>query len=124
MGRYRPPDADPRVDPFNAPSKRTRPSSSSSSSGLTVRFELPFPVWCSSCSGLLIQGTRYNAKKTRVGDYYTTPVWAFRFRCRHCARGEVEIRTDPQNTRYVVHEGGKRKVEEWEPEEGDQSMGS
>lgn len=77
----------------------------------TVRFEMPFAVWCHGCAPpptLIPQGVRFNAVKRRVGSYYTTPIWAFRIRHGACGK-ELEIHTDPKNTEYVVAEGGKRR---------------
>lgn len=78
--------------------------------GLIVRFELPFAVWCTNCSPeqIIGQGVRFNAEKKKVGNYYSTPIWSFRF--KHTACGEwLEVRTDPKNAEYVVVEGGRRR---------------
>ncbi|PFH58563.1 hypothetical protein XA68_13541 [Ophiocordyceps unilateralis] len=102
MGRYQPPDG----ETTGSKAKRTKPA--------TVRFEMPFAVWCSSCPRptLIGQGVRFNAEKRRVGAYLTTPLWSFRFRHGECGGG-LEIRTDPRNTAYVVVSGGtKRSVDD------------
>ncbi|KAI9811544.1 MAG: hypothetical protein M1826_003147 [Phylliscum demangeonii] len=77
---------------------------------LTVRFEMPFAVWCSSCTQPTIigQGVRFNAEKKKVGNYHSTPIYSFRMKHVVCG-GLIEIRTDPQNTAYVVAEGGKKR---------------
>lgn len=77
---------------------------------LIVRFEMPFAVWCSTCPKptLIGQGVRFNAEKKTVGHYLSTPVLSFRMKHAVCG-GVVEVRTDPQNTRYVVHEGGQAR---------------
>ncbi|GAA5841380.1 hypothetical protein JCM11251_006169 [Rhodosporidiobolus azoricus] len=85
---------------------------------LVVRFELPYNIWCNHCSAHVGQGVRYNAEKKKVGNYYSTPIWSFRFKCHLCS-GRIEIRTDPQNTRYVVTEGARQKMEEAEDPERD-----
>ncbi|GAA6022875.1 hypothetical protein JCM10207_001430 [Rhodosporidiobolus poonsookiae] len=85
---------------------------------LVVRFELPYNIWCNHCSSHVGQGVRYNAEKKKVGSYYTTPIYSFRFKC-HLCQGRIEIRTDPQNTRYVVTEGARQKNEEAEDPEAD-----
>lgn len=104
---------------------------------------------------------RYNAEKKKLGNYYSTPIWSFRFKC-HLCNGRIEIQTDPQvrgirsgcravflhasvgsvskprsqldegfadsahsspqNTRYVVTEGAKQKMEEWDPAENGQMV--
>lgn len=45
--------------------------------------------------------------------YYTTPIYSFRCKCHLCGNW-FEIRTDPQNTRYVVESGARQKNEEWD----------
>ncbi|KPI40054.1 uncharacterized protein AB675_11558 [Cyphellophora attinorum] len=122
MGRYIPPEALDRSLSLNAASgkghalgKRARPSGA-----LVVRFELPFAVWCTTCDPeqIIGQGVRFNAEKTKVGNYYSTPIWAFRFKHTVCC-GTIEVRTDPKAAEYVVTEGGRRrdygtiKEEQW-----------
>ena len=48
---------------------------------LTIRFEMPFNVWCLHCDKHIGMGVRYNAEKQRVGEYYTTPILEFRMKC-------------------------------------------
>ncbi|WWD20247.1 hypothetical protein CI109_104723 [Kwoniella shandongensis] len=83
---------------------------------LIVRFELPFNIWCGSCNAHLGAGVRYNAQKRKVGNYFSTPIYAFRCKCHLCS-GWFEIRTDPKNAAYVVEEGARKKDEDWNPEE-------
>lgn len=97
------------------------------------------------CKAHIGQGVRYNAEKQKVGNYYSTPIWAFRFKCHLCS-GRIEIRTDPQvrwralsasvnlevphahedarlqNTAYVVTEGARQKNEQWDPAENGQMV--
>jgi len=37
---------------------------------------------------------RYNAEKTKVGMYYSTPVYQFRMKC-HLCDNHFEMKTDP-----------------------------
>ncbi|KAI5477479.1 hypothetical protein MNV49_006325 [Pseudohyphozyma bogoriensis] len=83
---------------------------------LIVRFELPYNIWCGHCGNHIGQGVRYNAEKKKVGMYYTTPIWSFRCKC-HLCQGWFEIRTDPKNTAYFVHEGAKAQASEWDAAE-------
>ena len=88
---------------------------------LTVRFEMPFPIWCTTCPKPTIigQGVRFNAEKKKVGNYYSTPILSFRMKHVACG-GWIELRTDPKNTAYVVTEGArKRDLGEDKVEEGD-----
>ncbi|KAJ5845700.1 hypothetical protein N7534_009369 [Penicillium rubens] len=68
---------------------------------LIVRFEMPFAVWCTNCKPHpVIIG--------QVGNYYSTPIYSFRMKHTVCG-GTIEIKTDPQNTAYVVTEGGRKR---------------
>ncbi|KAL8925299.1 MAG: hypothetical protein Q9208_003589 [Pyrenodesmia sp. 3 TL-2023] len=78
---------------------------------LTVRFEMPFPIWCTTCKPnpmIIGQGVRFNAEKKKVGNYLSTPIYSFRMKHTACG-GWIEIRTDPKNTAYVVTEGARKR---------------
>ena len=77
---------------------------------LIVRFECPFAIWCTTCKPeqIIGQGVRFNAEKKKMGNYYSTPVWSFRFKHTVCG-GWLGVQTDPKNTEYVVVEGGRRR---------------
>ncbi|KAI8944478.1 hypothetical protein F4801DRAFT_571565 [Xylaria longipes] len=113
MGRYVPPDVEGTIS-GNALNKKhalgARASKLRTEGILTVRFEMPFGVWCGTCPKPTIigQGVRFNAEKKKVGAYHSTPVWSFRMRHTECG-GAIEIRTDPANAEYVVTEGGTRR---------------
>ncbi|RYC54984.1 hypothetical protein CHU98_g11223 [Xylaria longipes] len=113
MGRYVPPDVEGTIS-GNALNKKhalgARASKLRTEGILTVRFEMPFGVWCATCPKPTIigQGVRFNAEKKKVGAYHSTPVWSFRMRHTECG-GAIEIRTDPANAEYVVTEGGTRR---------------
>ncbi|KAM5348697.1 hypothetical protein ACJ41O_008521 [Fusarium nematophilum] len=127
MGRYVPPDVEGTTTGNRLHRKHplgSRASKLSSHGALTVRFELPFAVWCSHCPRPTVigQGVRFNASKRRAGSYFSTPIWSFRFRHAECG-GEIEVRTDPKNTAYVVVEGGtKRDTGEEKLREGDEAI--
>ena len=115
MGRYVPPDQEGLVSGNKLLKKHplgARASKLSADGSLTVRFEMPFAVWCAGCPKptLIAQGVRFNAAKRRVGAYYSTPIFSFRMRHPACG-GDIEIRTDPQNTAYVVVSGARRREE-------------
>lgn len=114
MGKYVPPDAE-GVYSGNQLSKKHplghRASKLATQGILTVRFELPFAVWCDHCQPhptIIGQGVRFNAAKKKVGSYYSTPIWSFTIKHGPCG-GEIEIRTDPKLTRYVVVSGGRAR---------------
>ena len=114
MGRYVPPDEEGRVS-FNTASGKghalgARARKLKTEGILTVRFELPFAVWCTTCDPeqIIGQGVRFNAEKKKVGNYHTTAIWSFRFKHTVCG-GWIEVRTDPKNAEYVVVEGGRKR---------------
>lgn len=116
MGRYYPPDED-NPPQFNKNSHPLGQRAKKINQGvLTVRFELPFAVWCQHCKpeAIVGQGVRFNAEKKRVGSYHSTPIWAFRMKHTACG-GTWEIRTDPKNTEYIVVEGARKR--DYGPEE-------
>ncbi|KAG7673695.1 hypothetical protein Ndes2526B_g02848 [Nannochloris sp. 'desiccata'] len=77
---------------------------------LIIRFEMPFPVWCSGCNHLIGRGVRFNAEKKQVGAYHSTKIWSFTMRAP-CCKQHIEIHTDPRNADYVVVSGGRKKAE-------------
>ncbi|KAF2718382.1 DUF572-domain-containing protein [Polychaeton citri CBS 116435] len=108
-GRYVPPDLEGTVSGNKLHRKRA-PGVLRSDGTQTVRFELPYAVWCHTCRphAIIAQGVRFNAVKARVGSYYSTPIWSFRLKHTACG-GQIEIRTDPKNTAYAVVAGGKAR---------------
>ncbi|KAI5370472.1 putative saf4/Yju2 protein [Septoria linicola] len=107
--RYIPPDVEGTTS-GNQLHKRRAPGMLKKDGSQTVRFEIPFAVWCHTCKphAIIGQGVRFNAEKRKAGNYYSTPIWSFRMRHPAC-NGTIEIRTDPKNTAYVVVEGGKAR---------------
>ena len=61
---------------------------------LTRRFEMPYNMWCGGCGNHVGMGVRYNAEKSKIGMYYTTPIYKFRMKC-HLCDNHFEIKTDP-----------------------------
>lgn len=109
MGRYIPPELEGTTS-GNKLHRRRAPGTLKKDGSQTVRFEMPFAVWCHTCEphAIIGQGVRFNAEKKKVGHYHSTPIWSFRMRHAAC-NGTLEIRTDPKNTAYVVVEGGKAR---------------
>ncbi|KAM3438007.1 hypothetical protein MY4824_003454 [Beauveria thailandica] len=113
MGKYVPPEHEGTTS-GNALHRKhalgARASKLRTSGALTVRFEMPYAAWCATCPRptLIGQGVRFNAEKRPAGRYHTTPIWSFRFRHAACG-GAIEMRTDPQNTAYVVVSGATRR---------------
>ncbi|TVY47866.1 Coiled-coil domain-containing protein [Lachnellula occidentalis] len=123
MGRYVPPDQEGVIsgNQLNGKHALGARANKISQGILTVRFEMPYPIWCTHCPKPTIigQGVRFNAEKKKVGNYFSSPIYSFRMKHIACG-GVIEIRTDPKNTAYVVTEGArKRDLGEDKVEEGD-----
>ncbi|KAL6230787.1 hypothetical protein BDW75DRAFT_58018 [Aspergillus navahoensis] len=113
MGRYVPPDQEGLTSANKLHNKHplgSRARHLQSKGALIVRFEMPFAVWCTTCTpeNIIGQGVRFNAEKKKVGNYHSTPIYSFRMKHTLCG-GWIEIRTDPKNTAYVVTEGGRKR---------------
>ena len=55
---------------------------------------MPYNIWCDDCNNHIGMGVRYNAEKSKIGNYYTTPIYKFRMKC-HLCDNHFEIKTDP-----------------------------
>lgn len=82
-----------------------------------MRFELPFDGFCAHCSAHVGKGTRFNAQKAHVDDYFTTKIYEFTTKCRACAQSTFKIRTNPQERTFDYIEGIRKKVEEFDTTE-------
>lgn len=112
MGRYVPPELEGTTSANKLAGKHALGSRARKLGQgiLTVRFEMPFAIWCTTCPkpSIIGQGVRFNAEKKKVGNYHSTPIYSFRMKHVACG-GWIEIRTDPKNTAYVVTEGAKKR---------------
>lgn len=45
---------------------------------ITIRFEMPFNVWCLGCKNHVGMSVRYNAEKKKIGMYYTSMFYFLR----------------------------------------------
>lgn len=82
----------------------------------TIRFEMPFHIWCEKCKAKLAKGLRFNAKKKQIGTYLSTKIWAFTMKCTFCPN-QIVIKTDPKSTEFIVESGGEKKTEEYTAED-------
>lgn len=125
VNKYYPPDWDPSKGSVNKHQKShpLRDRARKIDKGiLVVRFEMPFNVWCLKCQNHVGMGVRYNAEKSKVGSYYTTPIYQFRMKCHLCDNYFV-IRTDPSKFDYCIEEGAQRQAERFiDQEEGDDAL--
>jgi coiled-coil domain-containing protein 130 len=113
MGRYVPPEHEGVISANKLAGKNALGARANKSSQgiLTVRFEMPFAVWCDSCKPhpmIIGQGVRFNAEKKKIGNYYSSPIFSFRMKHTVCG-GWIEIHTDPKNTAYIVVSGGRKR---------------
>jgi len=84
-----------------------------------VRFELPFDGFCTKCDTIVGKGTRFNAHKAHVDDYFTSKIYEFTTKCRSCADCEFKIRTNPKERTFDYVVGIRKKIEEFDsPEAG------
>ncbi|XP_078657305.1 putative splicing factor YJU2B isoform X2 [Branchiostoma floridae x Branchiostoma belcheri] len=123
VNRYYPPDFDPQKHKSINKYRNSHPlrdrARKLSQGILIIRFELPYNIWCGGCGNHVGMGVRYNAEKTKVGMYYTTPIYKFRMKC-HLCDNRFEIQTDPKNCDYVIVSGARRKEERWDAAENEQ----
>ncbi|CAI2378385.1 unnamed protein product [Moneuplotes crassus] len=82
----------------------------------TIRFEMPFHIWCDGCKKKIAKGVRFNAKKKHVGDYLSTKIYAFFMTCNMCQH-RIVIKTDPKGCDYIVESGGQKKAEDFTAEQ-------
>ncbi|KAK3199995.1 hypothetical protein Dsin_023410 [Dipteronia sinensis] len=76
---------------------------------------LSMTVRCNCCGNFIYRGTKFNCRKENVfgGNYLgCIKVFRFYFRCSNCS-AELVIKTDPQNSNYVVESGATGNFEPW-----------
>lgn len=122
QNKYYPPDYDPNVGGLNkflgthALRERARKLHLGI---LIIRFEMPYNIWCEGCKNHIGMGVRYNAEKTKVGKYYSTPVYQFRMKC-HLCDNYIVMKTDPANLDYEIVSGARRQENRWDPTQNGQ----
>ncbi|ODM89667.1 hypothetical protein Ocin01_17016 [Orchesella cincta] len=120
--KYYPPDYDPKKGGLNKfmGTHALRERARKLHLGIMIiRFEMPYNIWCEGCNNHIGMGVRYNAEKSKVGMYYSTPVYQFRMKC-HLCDNHFEIKTDPANLDYVIINGARRQERRWDPTENGQ----
>ncbi|CAH0553935.1 unnamed protein product [Brassicogethes aeneus] len=120
--KYYPPDYDPKHGGLNKflGTHALRERARKIDKGIIIiRFEMPYNIWCDGCKNHIGMGVRYNAEKTKVGMYYTTPVYEFNMKC-HLCENHIVIRADPGNLDYVIQSGARRQENRWDPLKNEQ----
>ncbi|CAM1297570.1 CCDC130 (predicted) [Pycnogonum litorale] len=122
VNKYYPPEWTPSKDSINKfrGTRALRERAKKLDQGiLIIWFEMPYNIWCEGCKNHIGMGVRYNAEKSKVGMYYTTPIWKFRMKC-HLCDNYVEMQTDPANFDYIIVSGASRQERRWDPKENEQ----
>ncbi|CAD7013930.1 unnamed protein product [Ceratitis capitata] len=122
QNKYYPPDYDPKkggLNKFRGTHALRERARKIHLGIIIIRFEMPYNIWCDGCKNHIGMGVRYNAEKTKVGMYYSTPIYKFRMKC-HLCDNHFEIQTDPGNLDYIILSGARRQENRWDPLQNEQ----
>ncbi|TYH81788.1 hypothetical protein ES332_D02G009700v1 [Gossypium tomentosum] len=106
----------PDFDPSKLPRVR-RPKNQQ----MKVRMMLPLNIRCNTCGNYIYKGTKFNSRREMLSARFTylgIQIFRFYFKCTKCS-AEMTIKTDPQNSDYVVESGATRNFEPWRAEDAE-----
>jgi coiled-coil domain-containing protein 130 len=114
QNKYFPPSWDPSKGSINtfrgSHHLRERAAKLKTEGILIIRFELPFDVFCFGCQRRVAMNTRYNAEKTQIGMFHSTPILSFKMRCLGGCGETFVIQTDPENSEFRCISGCERRL--------------
>ena len=123
VNKYYPPDFDPKkhgnLNAYHGTHALRERARKIDRGIIIIRFEMPFNVWCNSCNNHVGMGVRYNAEKTKTGNYFSTTIYRFKMKC-HLCDNYYEIQTDPKNLDYEIISGCRRQDKRWDPTKNEQ----
>ncbi|XP_043701378.1 splicing factor YJU2-like [Telopea speciosissima] len=117
LNKYFPPD----FDPSKLPHGMRRQHQQKNQKQIKVGMMLPMTVRCRTCGIYMYKGTKFNSKKEDVTgeNYLGIQNFRFYFKCTNCS-AELIMKTDPQNSDYVVEAGATRNFEPWRAVQDDE----